>query len=144
LIGDVAVDDGCRLQRLDQRQRMAVAPAGGQYHVNAGLAESANGGEGRHVVKSHQRREGTVPAEQLFGQLVAVFETGERVAGLGQVNDQAGIQRKVVLAGQRADSLPARFGIGQLARAADKGDLAVAEPRTVLGRRPHLRQPSAD
>src|SRR5258706_5476877 len=94
--------------------------------AHAGFGQSADRAEGGHVVEGHQSSEGTAAMQQFLRQLETVFETGERIARLGQVDNQLGINRKIVLASNRAYTSPARFGIGQLTRASDESDLAVA------------------
>src|SRR5215469_18589097 len=91
------------------------------------MTKRAYGTKGSHVVKSHQRRKSATPLDQFFGQLLPGFEAGNRVAGLGQVHDQARVNFQFLGMGEGAHAFPSGRAVGERLWAADEGNPAVAE-----------------
>src|SRR6476620_12108376 len=71
--------------RIDGRGGDVVKTNDGALLGNpdARLAQGANRSEGAHVVKGQERGEGTLLADEVFGEFVSQFEAGKWITGLG-------------------------------------------------------------
>ncbi len=96
-------------------------------NMYTGLGESADGAEGRHVIKREDGGEGALLLDQVFCEFIACLEARNRIARFGQVDNQTGIKFQAARFGKIANALPAWGAVGQRLRTADKGDLAMAQ-----------------
>src|SRR5215467_3417095 len=100
--------------------------------ADAGFVQCSDRAEGAHVVESEKGGERALGTEQVFGEFVAHFEAGQRIAGFGHVHDHAVVEFEVALLGEIADAAPARRAVGKGLGSANESDLAMAERMQVL------------
>src|SRR5208283_4582429 len=96
-------------------------------YAQAAPGQGSYGAERGHVIEGQQSSELALLREQILGELLSRFKTGERVAGLGQVDDKAGVDFEAATLGVLTDSTPARRTVRQSLGPADEGDLSMTE-----------------
>src|SRR5271156_3676586 len=93
----------------------------------SGARETADDAESGHIVEGHHRGKTLFVLQKFFGELQAAFVTGIGIEGIGEVENERGINFEINGASEGAHATPAWRTIAEHFRSADESDFAMAE-----------------
>src|SRR5271156_317518 len=93
----------------------------------SGASQAADDAEGGHVVEGHDRAESFLVLQEFLGEFQAAFVTGIGIEGIGEIENERGVNFKIDGASERAHTTPARRTVSEHFWTADESDFAMAQ-----------------